>query len=80
MHIGSIDCPVDCGTTNTILKSKDYYVNIIPEVTSVTRILGPSDLDEGFDKAQFMLSNHNPLTIDEGLYCTSSSRNLSSIE
>ena len=80
MHIGSVDCLVDSGTTHTILKYKDYFINITPKVTSLTTISGPSTLVEGFGKAQFMLSNGSVLTINEALYCPSSGRNLLSFK
>ena len=51
MHIGSVDCLVDSGTTHNILKHKDYFINITPKVTSLTTISGPLTLVAGFGKA-----------------------------
>ena len=80
MHIGSVDCLVDSGTTHTILKYKDYFINITPKVTSLTTISGPLTLVARFGKAQFMLLNGTVLTIYESLYCPNFSRNLLSFK
>lgn len=76
MYFGFVDFLLYSGITHTILKYKDYFINITPKVTSLKTRLGQSTLIECFSKAQFMLSNGTPLTIYETLYCRSSIRNL----
>lgn len=73
-----VDCLVDSGTTHTILKYNDCFINITPKVNSLTTISGPSTLVSGL--AQFLLSNGTVLTINEALYCPNSNQNLLSFK
>ena len=80
MNSGEVDCLADSGTTHTILRYQKYFINFTPKVTSVTTILGPSTLIEGFGKAKFALSNGTSVTISEALYSPRSSCTLLSFK
>ena len=50
-------CIPDSGTTHTILKNKEYFLEIKPTKANVYTISGPVDLIKGIGKAKFTLPN-----------------------
>ena len=79
MNDGDI-CLADCVTTHTILRGKKYFLNLIVTNTSVSTISSTSDLIEGFERANIMLSNGSRFHINDTLYSSKSTRNFLSFK
>src|SRR5581483_10024375 len=61
-------CISDCGTTNTILKSKKYFSKLKPTKGTVSTISGPVDVIEGIGIAHFLLPNGANFLINNALF------------
>ena len=79
MNEGDV-CLADCATTNTILREKIYFFNLITTNTSVSTISGTSNLIEGSERANIVLPNGTRFHINDALYFRKSRRNLLSFK
>ena len=73
-------CPIDSGTTNTILKSKKYFSQLHLGENNIHTISGTSNLIEGSGRACILLPEGTKLIIDDALYSSRSRRNLLSFK
>ncbi|XP_021820574.1 uncharacterized protein LOC110762278 [Prunus avium] len=73
-------CLADSATTQTILRDRKYFSNLMLTKAQVTTISGPTDLIEGSGVAQVMLPNGTILSIQDALYSSNSRRNLLSFK
>ncbi|GJY77293.1 disease resistance CC-NBS-LRR class family protein [Tanacetum coccineum] len=80
MEKGEDECLVDSGTTNTILKNKNYFYEFHIANANVNTICGTSNLIEGYGKACFVLPKGTKLIINDALYSSRSRRNLLSFK
>ncbi|KAJ9557653.1 hypothetical protein OSB04_012267 [Centaurea solstitialis] len=68
MYRGEIECLVDSGTTHTILRNKLLFGEINDYKSSMTTMIGSSNLIIGRGTANFLLPNGTKMTIKEALY------------
>ena len=73
-------CLVDCATTHTILRDKNYFSNFTLAQSNVHTISGPVNLIKGSGKATIILLKGTKLQIEDALYSNKSSRNLLSFK
>ncbi|KAK9932391.1 hypothetical protein M0R45_019630 [Rubus argutus] len=68
MSSGELECLTDCGTTHTILRHRQLFLNLTPTYSSVTTKAGPSNLVQGRGPAQFLLPNGTTIDVTHALY------------
>ena len=73
-------CLVDCATTHTILREKRYFLELTLIKANVSTISGTTNLVEGSERANIMLSNGTRFHINDALYSSKSRRNLLSFK
>ncbi|XP_026398604.1 uncharacterized protein LOC113294422 [Papaver somniferum] len=80
MSQGEIECMVDSGTTHTILRNRQLFVNLTPYNTSVITMIGSSQVIIGRGNAQFILPNGTVIKVTEALYAPRANRTLLSFK
>ena len=80
MEIGNDICLIDSGATNTILRRKEYFTNLIMERSSISTVSGSINLIEGSGRAIVVLRGGTKFIINDALFSTKSKRNLLSFK
>ena len=73
-------CHVDCATTHTILRGKEYFSNLTLVPFNVQTISGPIELIKGSGRATIVMTNGTKFQIDDALYSNKSNQNLLSFK
>ncbi|KAK9105957.1 hypothetical protein Scep_022801 [Stephania cephalantha] len=73
-------CLIDCATTHTILKNREYFSNLNLAEANVQTISGISNLINGSGRANIMLLGGTTIHVDNALYSENSRRNLLSFK
>ena len=68
MSRGEIECLADSGTTHTILRNRQLFMDFVPYKSSVTTIIGSLPVIQGRDITQFLLSNGTKIHVTDALY------------
>jgi len=77
---GKEQCLLDCATTHTILRNKEYFTQLRAYEGNVTTISGASKLIEGSGRAIVILPRGTKFIINDALYSSKSRRNLLSFK
>ena len=80
MYRRELKCLVDCGTTHTILRNRLLFTEINDYKSSMTTMIGSSNLIIGRGTANFLLPNGTKMTIIEALYAPKANRTLLSFK
>ncbi|XP_026430828.1 uncharacterized protein LOC113327934 [Papaver somniferum] len=75
-----IECLADSGTTHTILRNSQLFVDLIPYKSSVTTMIGSSQVIIGRSNAQFLFPNGTMMKVTEALYAPRANRTLLSFK
>ncbi|KAL6542349.1 hypothetical protein OROMI_023951 [Orobanche minor] len=73
-------CLVDSGTTNTILRSNKYFIDLQEYKAKINTISGSTNLIDGSGRANIILPEGTKLEISDALYSPKSLRNLLSFK
>ncbi|KAK9912308.1 hypothetical protein M0R45_036177 [Rubus argutus] len=68
MSSGELECLADCGTTHTILRHRQLFLNLTPTYSSVTTMADPSNCVQGRGPAQFLLPNGTIIDVTHALF------------
>ena len=80
MSSRELECLADSGTTHTILRHRQLFLNLMPTYSSVTTMVGPSNLVHGRGPAQFLLPNGTMIDVTNALYAPKGNRTLLSFK
>ena len=80
MSRGEIQCLADSGTTHTILRNRQLFIDLVSYNTSMTTMIGSSPVIIGRGKAQFLLPNGTIIKVAEALYAPRANRTLLSFK
>lgn len=68
MSCGKISCLAYIMITHTTLHEQHYFTNFIPKNAPLTTLWSSSNLIDGYENADLMLSNGTKLTLKETFY------------
>ena len=68
MFHGELECLVDSGTTHTILRNRQLFVDFIPFISRVSTMTGSDNIIKGRGIAQFLMPNGTMIKVDDALY------------
>ena len=76
MNGGELECLDDSGTTNTILRNRQLFIELIAYNSSVTTMIGLSQLIKWRGTAKFLLPNGATFQVIDALYAPRANRTL----
>ena len=68
MPLGEIECLADSGSTHTILRNQQLFLELVPCKSSVTTIIGFSPVILGCGTARFFLPHGTMIYVTDALY------------
>ena len=80
MFHGELECLVDSGTTHTILRNRQLFVDFVSSVTRVSTMTGSDNIIKGRGIAQFLMPNGTMIKVDGALYAPRAPRTLLSFK
>ena len=80
MNSGELECLADSGTTHTILRHRQLFLNFTPASSTVTTMSGTSNIVRGRGSAQFLLPNGTIIEVTNALYAPRGNRTLLSFK
>jgi peptide/histidine transporter 3/4 len=80
MNRGELECLVDSGTTHTILRNRQLFIELIAYNSSVTTMIGSSQVIKGRGTAKFLLPDGTTFKVTDALYAPRANRTLLSFK
>ena len=80
MSRGAVECLADSGTTHTILRNRQLFTELVPYKSSMTTLIGTSQVVKGRETAELMLPNDIVINVIDALYSPRTNRTLLSFK
>ena len=80
MTRGELECLVDSGSTHTILRNRQLFVELIAYNSPVTTLIGSSQVIKGRGTTKFLLLNGTMFKVTNALYAPRANRTLLSFK
>ena len=80
MFHGELESLVDSGTTHTILRNRQLFVDFLPIVSKVSTMTGSDNIIKSRGIAQFFMPNGTLIKVEDALYAPRAPRTLLSFK